>query len=88
VAETGNRAREARERSAIKLALDPNYFRRLGRRGGNRTLQRKGKDYLRKISMKGGKANAAAHDSDHFRRLGKIGGKSLVDKVKGSARKR
>jgi len=72
VAEAGRRG--GLINSQRKRALDPNYFRTIGKRGGQATAKNHDTEHYRLIGTRGGKSNAQAHDHDHFVELGTLGG--------------
>ncbi len=75
----GNKAKERMTK------LDPDYYRKIGSKGGKSTAANQPADFYQKIGRKGGKANVATNGHDHYVEIGKLGGakiKQLVAEAK------
>jgi general stress protein YciG len=65
---------------------DPDYYKRLGRLGGEATKKRyAGTEHYAEIGEQGGKNNAVVHDKAHFEKIGALGGekvRKMLDRVR------
>ncbi len=75
VAEAGRRGGQ-KTRDKMK-ADDPDYYKRIGKLGGNTTKTVHGFKHYHKIGKEGGLKNKAIHPPEYFSELGKQGGAEL-----------
>ncbi|HUZ78288.1 MAG TPA: hypothetical protein VMV93_11980 [Chloroflexota bacterium] len=58
---------------AVKAKYGPEFFREIGRKGGQ-TIRERGVEYLREIGRTGGETTKARHGIGHYAQIGRIGG--------------
>jgi uncharacterized protein len=58
---------------AVKAKYGPEFFREIGRKGGQ-AIKDRGLDYLREIGRLGGEATKARHGAAHYAEIGRKGG--------------
>lgn len=58
---------------------DPDFYRTIGKRGGEATRDRH-PDHFKNIAPKGGRKNVDAHDSEHFSDIGQRGGEKTRER--------
>lgn len=63
------------------LAKDPDYYRKIGAKGGKKTSLL-GPDHFREIGTRGGNAVKANHGPEHFVAIGKKGAAKIAALVK------
>jgi general stress protein YciG len=63
----------ARGGQAVKAKYGPEFFREIGRKGGQ-AIKDRGLDYLREIGRLGGEATKARHGAAHYAEIGRKGG--------------
>ena len=60
---------------AVKAKYGPEFFARIGKKGGA-TMKQRGPDYFAEIGRKGGEATKQKHGSALYARAGKAGGEA------------
>ncbi len=65
-----------------QLAKDPDYYRKMGSKGGNRVKELLGRAYYEEIGRKGGTAVKKKHGAEFYERIGRKGG-TTVKKTRG-----
>ena len=74
--------------NAVKAKYGPEFFREIGRKGGQ-AIKDRGVEYLRDIGRQGGEATKARHGSAHYAEIGRKGGQRGKGQPKpGAGRKR
>jgi len=66
-------AKKPRGGDAVKSKYGPDFFREIGRKGGE-AIRDRGVDHLREIGRLGGQATMQRHGAEHYAQIGRKGG--------------
>ncbi|MEP6694308.1 MAG: hypothetical protein ABJB39_06675 [Chloroflexota bacterium] len=59
----------------------PEFYERIGKKGGSSTASKYGPEFFGRIGKKGGKAVTAKYGPGHFERIGRKGGQKVADLI-------
>ncbi len=68
-----DKTEHAKGGEAVKAKYGSDFFREIGRKGGQ-TIRNRGVEYLREIGRAGGESTKARHGTSHYAEIGRIGG--------------
>jgi general stress protein YciG len=59
----------------------PEFYEKIGKKGGSSTATKYGPEFFGRIGKKGGKAVTAKYGAGHFERIGRKGGQKVADLI-------